>query len=287
MNRSTCIFFILCLISIQTIYAQGSNPDGKVKNKKSYLTDSSHWTIEIPIWIPGFRGEFAYGEVEIEGEDGTDPVPGHPIEPPRFGDVFKRLFKTNFSLNYFFLTSVSYTHKRFYSELDLFSGTVGEDLKFRYNDKSLVNAKAHSDLFRLSAGYEFYRHSLFSDKAKYLLYGYGGIRLHNFKVESNLDNTGISLEIDPLWIEPLLGLRNEINFDYWQFIIQADMGSFGINDKFSYQLNFYAFYRISNLLSVKAGWNSWYSNYQDRFKNEDLVLKVHLAGPVAALVFNF
>lgn len=287
MNKSLSIFFIFCLISIQTIYAQDSIPDAKVKSKKSYLTDTGHWTIEIPIWIPGFRGEFAYGDVELEGEDGTDPVPEHPIEPPKFGDVFKRLFKTNGSLNYFFLSSISYSNKKFYSEIDLFSGTVGKDLKFRYNDESLVSANAHSDLFRLSAGYELYRHPLFSDKGRYQLFGYGGVRLHNFKIESNLDDTDITLKIDPLWIEPILGVKNEIKLDYWQFVIQADVGSFGINDKFSYQLNFYAFYRISNLLSVKAGWNSWYSNYHDRFKNEDLVLKVHLAGPVAALVFNF
>lgn len=287
MNKSLGIFFIVCLISIRAIFAQDSNTDTKIKSKKSYLTDTGHWTIEIPIWVPGFRGEFAFGDVKIEGEDGTDPLPEHPIEPPEFGDVFKRLFKSNFSLNYFFLSSVSYTNKRFYSELDMFSGAVGEELVFRYNNQSLVSAKAHSDLLRLSAGYQLYRHSLFSDKARYLLYGYGGMRLHNFKVESNLDNTGISLKIDPLWIEPILGLRNEINFDYWQLIIQADMGSFGVNDNFSYQLNFYAYYRISNLLSIKAGWNSWLSKYQDRFKNDDLELKVHLAGPVTALVFNF
>ena len=109
----------------------------------------------------------------------------------------------------------------------------------------------------------------------------------NINIESNLDNIGKTLRIKPLWIEPVLGIKNQVNFNYWRFIIQADMGSFGIDSKLSYQLNCHVFYRFSDLLSVKAGWNSWYSDYHDRFKNEDLVLKVHLAGPVAALVFNF
>jgi hypothetical protein len=287
MNIRPGIFLILSIFSIHAICAQDSIPVSKAKNKQSYRTDSSHWTIEIPIWIPGFRGEFAYGDVELEGEDGIVPVPENPIEPPKFGDALKRIFKTKGSLNYFFIGSFSYTNKRFYSELDIFSGTLGAALKFRYNNKALVGAKLHTDLFRLNVGYTLLRRPLFSEKASYLMYGYGGIRLHNFKIESNLDNIGKTLKVDPLWIEPIVGLKNEINFDYWQFIVQADMGSFGIEDKFSYQLNLYTFYRISNLLSVKAGWNSWYSNYHDRFKNEDLVLKTHLAGPVAGLVFNF
>jgi hypothetical protein len=287
MIKRLVIFFIICLISIQAIHSQDSISYSNIKKKQSYRTDSSHWTIEIPIWIPGFRGEFAYGDVELEGEDGTVPVPEHPIEPPKFGDALKRIFNTKGSLNYFFIGSFSYTNKRFYSELDLFSGTVGEKLKFIYNNNTLVGAKIHTDLFRLNAGYTLLRRPVFSEKADYLLYGYGGIRFHNFKIESNLDNIGKTLKIDPLWIEPIVGLNNVIKIDYWQFVAQADMGSFGIEDKFSYQLNLFAFYRISNLLSVKAGWNSWYSNYHDRFKNEDLVLKIHLAGPVAGLVFNF
>lgn len=142
-------------------------------------------------------------------------------------------------------------------------------------------------MLRFSIGYNFFHRPLFSNKALYQLYGYSGIRLHNFKVESNLDNLGKTLKVSPLLIEPILGLKNEIKLNYWQFVIQADMGSFAINDKVSYQLNLFVFYRISNLLSIKGGWNSWYVNYNDRFKNEDLLIKVHLAGPVAALVFNF
>ncbi|MCK5454816.1 MAG: hypothetical protein KAJ16_10660 [Calditrichia bacterium] len=29
--------------------------------------------MEIPIWIPGFRGVFTYGDVSLEGEDGVNP----------------------------------------------------------------------------------------------------------------------------------------------------------------------------------------------------------------------
>lgn len=225
--------------------------------------------------------------MELEGEDGTIPRPEHPIEKPGFGDVFKRLFKTGWDLNYFFVTSVSYSNKRFFGEFDVFSGTVGASLKFRYTNSKLVSADVHSDLIRLVGGYQLYKHPVLWNKANYKLFVYAGIRGHNFKLTSNLDNIGKPLNVDPLWIEPVLGLKNELSFDYWKLVIQADMGSFGIDDKFSYMLNFHAYYRISNLLSFKLGWNAWYINYNDRFKDESLKLKVHLAGPVGALVFDF
>ncbi|MEA3478027.1 MAG: hypothetical protein U9R60_07600 [Bacteroidota bacterium] len=43
------------------------------------------WSIEIPLWIPGFRGDFAYGDIDLEGEDGTDP--GDPENPPGGGNI--------------------------------------------------------------------------------------------------------------------------------------------------------------------------------------------------------
>lgn len=287
MKIRVSILFVFCLILNQTLDAQDSIPEFGSKKKESFLTETRHWNIGIPIWIPGFRGEFAYGDVELEGEDNTLPTPENPIEKPGFGDVFKRLFKTGWDLNYFFITSVMYTNKKFYSELDMFSGTVGVNLKFRYNNKKLVSVKTHSDLLRLYAGYKLYEHNLFRNRARYNLFGYGGIRFQKYKLTSDLDGIGKTLKVDPLWIEPALGVRNELVFDDWKFLVQADMGSFGIDDKFSYMLNYNMFYRISNLLSFKLGWNAWYFNYNDRFKDESVKLKVHLAGPVGALVFNF
>lgn len=285
--KKLLISVFLIIITIGSSFAQDSIHEPAKKKKQSFLTDTRHWTIEIPVWIPGFRGEFAYGDVELEGEDGNDLTPENPIEKPDFGDAFKRLFKSKGNLNFLFVTSISYTNKKFYSELDLFSGTVGADLLFRFNNKELVSASVHSDLFRLNGGCQIYERPVFSEKARYNLFAYGGIRLQNFKLTSDLDRIGKTLKVDPLWIEPVLGVRNELSFNYWQLVAQADMGSFGIDDKFSYMLNLHAFYRISNLLSFKLGWNAWYVKYYDRFEDESLRLKVHLAGPAGALVFNF
>jgi len=286
-KNNTYIFIILLAILGQNIVAQDTIPNFRKKKKQSYLSDTRKWNIEIPIWIPGFRGEIAYGDVELEGEDGWDPIPEHPFEPPNFGDTFKRFFKLKGNLNYFFVTSVAYQNKRFYGELDIFSGTIGSKIIYKYNNQELVSAKIHSDLARLNVGFLLLNRDIFTNKGEYKLSAFTGIRVHNINVKSNLNHTNISLNIHPLWIEPVLGIRNEFTFNYWKFVLKADMGSFDIDDKFSYMLNFYAFHRISNLLSLKMGWNDWYVNYNNRYRNENLKLKVHLAGPVAALVFNF
>ena len=39
----------------------------------NFLLAVRPWSIEIPLWIPGFAGDFAYGDISIEGEDGVNP----------------------------------------------------------------------------------------------------------------------------------------------------------------------------------------------------------------------
>jgi hypothetical protein len=52
-------------------------------------------------------------------------------------------------------------------------------------------------------------------------------------------------------------------------------------------INFSTYFRINNLISVKAGWADWDTNYKGNYKGEDLTLYLHLSGPVAALSFHF
>lgn len=265
----------------------GIKRNREIEKKVGYLKEERKWSVELPIWIPGFRGEFAYGEAGIEGEDGTTPVPEHPIEKPGFADVFRRLFRSRFDLNYFLVLGVSYDDERFYGEIDAFTGSVGSSIIFRTFNYRLVRSSVHADLVHFKLGYNLYERTIQSTNGLYQLYGITGIRLHNFYVKAGNDEVQTYLTISPLWIEPILGARNEILYKNWKFILQGDIGNFWINDKFSYQLNIHAYYRASNLVSLKIGWNTWYINYRDKFSNDDLLLKTHLAGPIASVTFHF
>lgn len=280
------IFIFLCFLFIQLAGAQESKSKSDSKSEKSFLVNDDHWSIEVPIWVPGFRGDFVYGDVWLEGED--DANPENPIEPGwKPGDNLSRIFGKNGSLNFFFMNRVSYRNRKLYSQFDVFSGSVGGSIYFRYNDAELVKAKFSTYLFRLFAGYKFYEKLSVSEKCKYKLYGYGGLRIHSVNVKSDLDFTERRLNVTPLWAEPILGARNELAFKNWLFVLQGDIGSFSIDQKMSYMINFYSFYRISKLLSVKVGWCSWDMNYRDKFREEDLKLIMHLSGPATALTFHF
>ena len=281
------IYIIILTLLYGQLNAQEYNETVKSKRKVGFLEEERKWSVELPIWIPGFRGEFAYGEAGIEGEDGTTPIPDQPIENPEFGDVFKRLFRTRFELNYFLVLGVSYDNERFYGEMDAFTGTLGSSIIFRTNNYKLIRASVHADLVHFRLGYNLYERAIQSTKGKYQLYGIAGTRLHNFYIKAGNNDIQTYLAISPLWIEPILGARNEILYSNWKFILQGDIGNFWINDKFSYQFNLHAYYRASNLLSLKIGWNSWYINYRDKFRKEDLLIKTHLAGPIASVSFHF
>lgn len=259
----------------------------KPERNIGFLEEERKWSVELPIWIPGFRGEFAYGEAGIEGEDGTTPTPEQPIEKPGFGDVFRRLFRTRFDLNYFLVLGVSYDDERFYGEIDAFTGSVGTSVIFRTFDYKLIRSSVHADLIHFRLGYNLYERTIQSNKGKYQLYGIAGTRLHNFYIKAGNSDIQEYLAISPLWIEPILGARNEMLYKNWKFILQGDIGNFWINDRFSYQFNFHACYRLSNLVSLKIGWNTWFINYRDKFSNDDLLLKTHLAGPITSVSFHF
>ncbi len=131
--------FLVFSLFVSTGFSQDSLTD-KAWNKqqKSFLIPGRPWTFEVPIWLPGFAGSFAYGDVSLEGEDGIDPE--HPIEPPPggdFGKIISRLFTKDWYLKFFYLTKISYENKNFLVQLDGIAGAVGSSVKFNYNDKQV------------------------------------------------------------------------------------------------------------------------------------------------------
>lgn len=174
------VYIFLFFILLQNAGAQDSIPKSEQKPEKSFLINDDHWSVEVPIWIPGFRGEFAYGDVSLEGEDGGTPE--HPIAPGwKPGDHLSRIFGKNGNINFFFMTEISYSNKKIYSHFDMFSASVGSHIKFRYNNKELVSAKFSTYLFRLFVGYQLFEKQSNSDKCNFKLYGYGGLRFHSVK----------------------------------------------------------------------------------------------------------
>lgn len=295
MKKALVLFLSLVLIMNLSLAQETIRKPKKKKLQKNFLREDRPWTFELPVWVPGFRGEFAYGDVSIEGEDGQNPgIPENPIEPPPpteppwgNGNIFNRLFSSSSYLKFFFMTRIAYEKDRLLIQGDVFSGAVGNKLNFRYNDKTVVQANIRTALVRLFAGYALLQKNSKSGKLRYELFAYGGLRVHFFELSSDVNDLINTINIDPVWAEPLVGIQNQITLKSWLFVIQFDYGGYLVNSKGSYMINLVTYYHVSNVLSLKAGWTDWDISHKGVFNGEELTAKVHLSGPAIGFSFHF
>lgn len=82
MKQSLLIMLSLTLLSYNAFSQDSISKKELKKTYKNYLLQNRPWTIEVPLWLPGFSGSFAYGDVSVEGEDGQDIE--NPIGLPGF-----------------------------------------------------------------------------------------------------------------------------------------------------------------------------------------------------------
>jgi len=110
---------LICLLLLPLVISAQDTLTKKEwrKQQKSYLVPGRPWSIEIPLWVPGFAGAFSYGDVDLEGGDGEDPGdPGDPGKPPPgggIGDIISRLFSSEYYVRYFYMGKISFEKNDF------------------------------------------------------------------------------------------------------------------------------------------------------------------------------
>jgi hypothetical protein len=287
-KKLSVILIVLTFFGLSSSGQEGITKKETKRQKKSYLLPGKPWTVEIPFWIPGFAGSFAYGDVSLEGEDGTEIE--NPIEPPPkpgIGDIFKRIFTTNWYLKFFFMTRVAYEPDKFIAQFDAIAGAVGESTEFNYNRQQVVQANFQTINLRFLGGYKFVNVYSRSKKFRYELFGYIGFRTHFHKIYSDLDGLVNKLDINPVWVEPIIGIQNQFTWKRWFIILQGDYGGYFIPDKQSIQLTGFIYYRSGKITSLKLGWNHLSLDQSGTFLREDYKLKVNLSGPTVGIALHF
>lgn len=63
--RIVFILFFICLSYTSLILSQEIDLDIANGNQKSFIESDRKLIFEIPIWIPGFVGEFPYEDISI------------------------------------------------------------------------------------------------------------------------------------------------------------------------------------------------------------------------------
>lgn len=256
--------------------------------KSSFLLTERPWTLELPIWVPGFAGEFAYGDIDIEGDDGVDIE--NPIEPPEsvIGQILSRLFKANWYLRFFFLTRAAYEKNNLLFQFDAITANVGNSVKFTsvQNQKDLVDTYFRAVYLRFMGGYKFFETTSRKQKFRYELFGYTGLRLffHSVKTQSE---SGVQVKFSPTTVEPVFGVQNQFTWKRWMIMVQGDYGGLFIKDKSSVQLTTLVYYRLGKLSSIKLGWNHLQMDQAGQFRKETYHVKTTLSGPAIGFAFHF
>ena len=293
--RTLQLIVIISIFQITLVFAQNNDTSLNSETDKSFLEETSNWWVDIPVWIPGFRGSYSYGDVSIEAEDGSYPgEPTNPIEPPEPGEppigggnILSRLFNSSSYLKFFFMGMVSYNNNKYWVQLDGYEGNVGSSVNFVFNNKEVVRASYQAVLMRLLIGYSFYEKENRSHSRRFTIFGYTGARLHYADIYSDLNRLSNGLDLSFYWGEPVFGIKNRLAFKNWLFKLQGDIGGFYTGKNYSYMIQFICYYRISDLLSFKLGWADWDINHKRTFKDETLILNVHLSGPTTGFTFHF
>jgi len=285
--------YLFLIISVLLLSATAFSQDTLTKKQwkkqqKSFLLPGRPWTVEVPLWIPGFAGSFAYGDIDIEGEDGVDPE--HPVEPPPgggVGEIISRIFTKEWYLKFFFLTKISYEKKKFEVVFDAISGAVGYSTKFKYNDKEIVQANFRTTNMRLFTGYKLVQVTSENKNFRYELFGYLGVRAYFQDIFSDLNGAINKLDIHPFWIEPIFGLQNQFTFKRWFIIIQGDYGGLFIDTKSSVQFTGFVYFRSGRITSIKLGWNHLEMKHHGTLLKQEYKARVTLSGPSMGIVFHF
>jgi hypothetical protein len=90
--------------------------------------EDRNWSITIPVWVPGYRGEFAIGEIDVGGESSGG------------SGFFDRFFDTKLKINFFFMGAFAYERDRWRVHADAFGGHFTDDVIFKLTNGTVVSA---------------------------------------------------------------------------------------------------------------------------------------------------
>ncbi len=245
-----------------------------------YMDDSTHWMIEIPLWIPGLRGALSYGDIYIDIGGGS---------PDNEEDgVLKQLFSTVTNLDYFMVGRFNYRWRKLFFDADIYGGRIDNSVTFNYNDLTLLETKMELIISRAYVGYTFIDHPFKDGNAGRLKsHAIVGIQYSHTSLDATLPEPIEAIHVKKSWFDPFLG----VGLDYSLYKITLgssfNMGLNGIGSFDNWWFKTDARYRFRPRVSVELGWMLNGMRTTRTFSDEDLHLKVRLNGPVAGLSFHF
>ena len=271
-----CFYLFLFIIVASSGFSQDSIPDAQTKiQEKYYVLSDRKWLVELPIWIPGFRGRFTFGEFNLESSDESSDR-----EPKRISNEL--------GLEFFFVGRTAVNFNRFWAHFDAFSASISTQLLYdriiNQNQEEILNLYIKMTVSKINMGYSVWRKS--NDKDfKVEVFPYVGARFFNVKLEANLFDSLYNGNVTTNWIDPIVGIYIPVMYKRFLFNVQADIG--GTSSKLSWMFVGQAQYRISKLIDVKMGWNYLDMKYETAVLEKAMELNIVLSGPTVGVGFRF
>ena len=267
------LFLLVLLISIAlSNLSYGQDSLANKASKLEFLNDIDQrkWHAKVPVWVPGFRGSFAYGGITQLPESGDY-------------DVIDRL-NGELGVTFYLIGDISYRPKNWLFNIDGFHTKLASNLIFENVDRVQFNVDIEGTILRGLAGYKVYEKSNKDSFFNLKIYPYIGLRYINLDIYSI--NTEF-LNIRPDWFELLVGIRVPLQYKRWFFAAKADIGGFDVNNHMSWYVNGEASYRLSKLFAIGLGYSVIDIKYTGDFEYKYLNLGIRLAGPVLNVEFHF
>jgi len=264
---------LLCTIAFSFTTSAFAQPD-EASSAGTATQRDRNWTITIPLWIPGYRGDFAVGDIEVGGESGG-------------GSGIGRLFDSELSLNFFFMGSFSYERDRWRIHGDVFGGKFTDDVVFKLTDGTIASASLQPFIPRLHLSYRLTDHP-WGDSGNQKVQGwvYAGVRYYDVRAEVDVAQQVRSAEAR--WIDPIVGVWIPVDLSRrWWVELAGDVGGVNAGSNLSWTIYTGVTYRASALISLTLAYNILDVDYQGAVGSQDFFWSGRVGGPGFGIRFTF
>lgn len=265
------LLLTILFVIISFINAFGQNS----KEDKYYTSSDRHWLAEIPIWVPGFRGQLAYGEYNLSSSGSDKEKESERLD-------------SDLGIEFYFVGRIAAKYNKLWVQADAFSGKISSAFSYTSlignNEKEIVDLTVRGTIPRFIVGYNAW-HQTNENHFNLELIPYFGIRYISIYLQSDVFDLTNVIDVNPNWLEPVLGAYIPVEFKRFKGEFQADYGA--AKSKNSWVVSNRYRYRISELVDIQLGWNLVRLFHKGTLDGEAFESTIRLFGPTAGIGFRF
>jgi hypothetical protein len=259
---------------VSICYAQTETDTIRIATKQ----DKLEFNLEIPLWIPGFKGSFSIGDITIEGEGQNE-------------DILSKLFDSDIQLEYYFVGSLGVAKNKWQIQGDIFGGRLNDAIEFKHRQNQLVDVTIFSIMPRVFGSYKLFELDFKRKRAlisKHLeIWGYGGFRYVHLNIYTETNTILPAFDITKNWLDPIIGFTVPLTINRFILVFQNDIGGFGLGSDFTYWYQLYGIWQVGKYISLEAGWVHLNINYSEEKQINSFIYKATMRGPMAGVMFTF